>query len=1003
MAQPYDDVTSPSSPALLLLKSLCALHILLAAALPQVSLLARSAPIQVPFLLFLSGFASAHTPASDLTLSPYSPQRFYLRRFATLFPIFAVVVILHALIFSTSTHSLLRAFFTILLLSPILPSTLAFSTHDAPLYAQNLIPTIFLCYLLFPIVLQVFPLPNTHNRYYLLYTVMGIYFLTMLQAFWLTNVPSRMSPRPIFLTDVVAIIPFLTHVPAYLFGVASALARRAFSPPYPTRSRSVLATRLAIAILAISAAMFLTSRRPHSQSDAPHFFSIWITTGLFLPLLALVTVTAADISTSIFSPVSLLQSPTCQHNLTHISRIGLTFYLVTPIVHRTLSSMLCLSSERAMHSPECITLPVSVLSDTMFMEASSRMLSVIPSSLSNVPFTLLFPTSAVITLILYFTLIAPLLSILLQSVDSQAISSRMASLQALPYHNSVPYRSTSVSRVLQNACPLRNASKLVIIFRVAAYIGVFFLFFFCLFQISIPYALLQNNTTHNIARRVLNVLRWFSVLSIIPMTANLIGHLLFPRVIWKKFPDMADLISEGSVDASSNCPDARQVHPLVASQKDSVSPIDNSIEPDTARNHERNASIDLRLYVRYVTRGQNRSLVTENAHRAARVFEECRVPRHMWCVEIVTDQSVRLDDNDRDHGIVELMVPDDFSCLSGALFKARALNYAILTSEARLTDWIVHLDEETRFGADCLHAILAHCVRESRETFVKRSQLWPKIGQGPIVYGKWLAHDIEEEGSGGDCGNWITTLADSGRVGDDCGRYRLQFECGEGCIGIHGSFVVVCNNVEKAVTFDHGLEGSIAEDAFFAMVARCKGVKFAWIDATMEERSPLGLMDFMKQRARWLVGGALVVRSGKIPFRVRWVMSALVSIWFMSPVTYAIALVAMLWSGGSWSDPVFAHLWSALTVLSLWNYILGFCVTFSISQLGVIRFVVLLYLQIVLVPLLGMMEMVSVCYAAWNFKGVSTGFHVIQKEATVQPSHATSAARVCDEKSPLLV
>lgn len=1004
MSQPYDDVTSPSSPALLFLKSLCALHILLAAALPQVSLLSRSAPIQVPFLLFLSGFALAHTPASGPTLSPYSPQRFYLRRFATLFPIYAIVVILHALIFSTSTHSLLRALFTILLLSPFLPSTLAFSTHDAPLYAQNLIPAMFLCYLLFPVALQVFPRPNAHNRYYLLYTVVGTYFLTVLQALWLTSVPSRMSPRPIFLTDVVAIVPFLTHIPAFLFGVASALTRRAFSPLYPDRSRTILSTRFAVAITTISVIVFFISRCLPSKPDVSHFFSGWVVTGLLLPLLALVTITATDISTATFSTLSLLRSPACQRNLTHTSRLGLTFYLVTPIVHRTLSSMLCLSSVQAMHSPECITLPVPGLSDTMLMEASSRTLSVIPSSLSNVPLAFLFPTSALITIVLYFTLIAPMLSVALQFVDSQVTSSRMASFQASPSSASAPYQSTRSSQLYRNDFPVRNMSKPVIIFRVAAYFVVFIVFCVCAFQLCVPYTLLHSGITHNIARRVLNVLRWFSLLSILPLSANIIGHSLFPRVVWRKLPHISDLIPGGEIDASFEGAERGQLDSSNANVREGPSSLPEHAKDSCVSHRSKlSDSLDLRLYVRYVTRGQNRILVTENAHRAARVFEQCGLPQRMRCIEIVTDQSVGLGEEDESEGIVELVVPENYACSSGALFKARALNYAILTSTARPTDWIIHLDEETRFGADCLQAILAHCVRESTETFVKRSQLWPRIGQGPIVYGKWLAHNGDEESSGGEYGNWITTLADSVRVGDDCGRYRLQFECGEACIGIHGSFVVVCNNVEKEVTFDHGIEGSIAEDAFFAMVARCKGVKFAWIDACMEERSPLGLMDFMKQRARWLVGGALVVWSKKLPFRIRWVLSTLVSIWFMSPVTYTIALMAMLWSGGSKSDPLFANLWSALTVLSLWNYLLGFCVTFSVSELGPIRFVVLLYLQIVLSPLLGIMEMMSVCYAAWNFKKVSTGFHVIQKEVAVQPVHTASPAMICDEKSPLLV
>jgi hypothetical protein len=76
--------------------------------------------------------------------------------------------------------------------------------------------------------------------------------------------------------------------------------------------------------------------------------------------------------------------------------------------------------------------------------------------------------------------------------------------------------------------------------------------------------------------------------------------------------------------------------------------------------------------------------------------------------------------------------------------------------------------------------------------------------------------------------NWVTTLADSVRVGDDFGKFRIQYELHEPLIGMHGSFVVCQNAVERLVTFDHGMEGSITEDAFFALVAQVKGIKFSW-------------------------------------------------------------------------------------------------------------------------------------------------------------------------------
>lgn len=47
-------------------------------------------------------------------------------------------------------------------------------------------------------------------------------------------------------------------------------------------------------------------------------------------------------------------------------------------------------------------------------------------------------------------------------------------------------------------------------------------------------------------------------------------------------------------------------------------------------------------------------------------------------------------------------------------------------------------------------------------------------------------------------------------------------------IGMHGSFVVCQTAVEQQFGFDHGLEGSITEDTFFAMHVAAKGIKVKW-------------------------------------------------------------------------------------------------------------------------------------------------------------------------------
>ena len=473
------------------------------------------------------------------------------------------------------------------------------------------------------------------------------------------------------------------------------------------------------------------------------------------------------------------------------------------------------------------------------------------------------------------------------------------------------------------------------------------------------------------ATNVVDILRWVSLLTLPTMILNVVGQVVFPRAIWKRLPTISEMMQQGKVvDEEAG---AQEIG-LIADKTDKTDKADKT-----------KLDLDFTLYFRYVTRGDNARLVSENAKRAAAVLKRSGLPREMWRVEVVTDQGLNLSDEIDDPGVYEIVVPVLYEADGGALYKARALNYAITASLADEMDWIVHLDEETRFDEDTVRAIMLHCGRERYLTCVAKTQRWPRIGQGPILYGRGMADSTVAGGGDVDNANWVTTLADSGRVSDDCGRYRIQYECGEVWVGMHGSFVVACNCVEKNVTFDHGVEGSIAEDAFFGMIARSRGVRFAWVDALMFEQSPFTLKDFIKQRARWLVGGLRVVSSKRIPWRLSVVMRVLTTLWATMPLTYAALLVGLLMGSGSaeMSRMNWYYYYGLLPLLaaaSVWNYVFGFCVTFSVRRLGIVRFATLLYAQVVLAPVFGVMEVAAVSYALANFRRLAVGFHVVQKE-----------------------
>eukprot|EP00470_Lotharella_oceanica_P014725 CAMPEP_0170188626 /NCGR_PEP_ID=MMETSP0040_2-20121228/44816_1 /TAXON_ID=641309 /ORGANISM="Lotharella oceanica, Strain CCMP622" /LENGTH=112 /DNA_ID=CAMNT_0010435963 /DNA_START=190 /DNA_END=528 /DNA_ORIENTATION=- len=65
---------------------------------------------------------------------------------------------------------------------------------------------------------------------------------------------------------------------------------------------------------------------------------------------------------------------------------------------------------------------------------------------------------------------------------------------------------------------------------------------------------------------------------------------------------------------------------------------------------------------------------------------------------------------------------------------------------------------------------------------------------------------------------------------------------------------------------------------------------------------------------------------------------------------------------------------------SLMTYVLGFVATYRVSD-GIVRYIVLLILQVLGIPLFGMMEVLGVAWAILAPPG--DGFYIVQKESEV--------------------
>ncbi|CAG2114474.1 unnamed protein product [Medioppia subpectinata] len=356
------------------------------------------------------------------------------------------------------------------------------------------------------------------------------------------------------------------------------------------------------------------------------------------------------------------------------------------------------------------------------------------------------------------------------------------------------------------------------------------------------------------------------------------------------------------------------------------------------------------ICIRTVTRGDYPDLIHNNVSRN---LQTClSVGLENFIIEVVTDRAIGLVKHPR---IREVVVPTSYKTKSGALYKARALQYCLEDENNILgdNDWVVHLDEETIMTENAIRGILNFVFNNKHE-----------FGQGLITY-------ANEE-----VVNWWTTLADSFRVADDMGKLRFQFYMfHRPLFSWKGSYVVTKLSAERSVSFDHGLDGSVAEDCYFSMIAYKNGYTFDFIEGEMWEKSPFTITDFLQQRKRWMQGIFLVVHSRAIPIQNKVFLALSLYAWLTMPLSTSNLVFASLYPlpSTSWCN----FLSTFVGAVSIYMYLFGVMKSFSLSRIGVRRYLLCLLGAIFTIPFNIVIENIAVL---WGFLGKKHKFYIVQKQ-----------------------
>ena len=295
--------------------------------------------------------------------------------------------------------------------------------------------------------------------------------------------------------------------------------------------------------------------------------------------------------------------------------------------------------------------------------------------------------------------------------------------------------------------------------------------------------------------------------------------------------------------------------------------------------------------------------------------------------------------------VPHLLVPSGFRTRR-ARYKARALEYFRQQQRFGPGDWVLHLDEESMLDADGLRACQQFCRRSPYQ-----------YGQGPIFYNN---HEF-----------WrypVIAAADCIRAADDVAKFHLQLaRLRRPIFGLHGSFLLVKGSLEDEITWD--LDGSLVEDYAFALECMRRGLGVGEVAGIVREQSTRTVVDFLRQRRRWLVG--IRGLSRKSPWVALWTW-----LWSLSPLVRTAVLVDVLTGHDVPLSLVVVR--DIITATFLYLYLLGSVIQDVDRRTRVARLVWHAFVTGILFPVSYTLESIA---ALWSLvsREPRIGFQIVQK------------------------